>query len=80
MNKKIPKKNFRVQNFFLPTFYFQNFKKGINFHQKSKKLEILMTKGWNICLWVKNMEWQYFAKIFHCPPPMPIYDVQAGIL
>ena len=22
-----------------------------------------MTKGWNICFWVKNMEWQVFAQI-----------------
>ena len=25
-----------------------------------------MTKGWNIYFWVINMEWQVFAKIFHC--------------
>ena len=40
--------------------------KGINIHQKSKKLQILMAKGWNISFWVKNMEGQVFAKIFHC--------------
>ena len=38
--------------------------KSINLHQKSKKLQILMEKGWNISFWVKNMEGQVFAKIF----------------
>ena len=28
--------------------------KGINLYQKSKKLEILMLKGWNISLWLKT--------------------------
>ena len=27
-----------------------------------------MAKGWNISFWVKNMEGQVFAKIFHCTP------------
>ena len=71
MNKKNKKYFFRERNFSLLTFYFQNFMKGINLHQKSKKLEILMTKGWNICFWVKKMEWQVFAKIFHCGPITP---------
>ena len=39
--------------------------KGINLHQKSKKPEILLAKGWNICFWVKNMEWQVYC----APPP-----------
>ena len=31
-----------------------------------------MAIGWNISLWVKNMEWQVFAKIFHCAPPLKL--------
>ena len=39
--------------------------KGINIHQKPKKLQILIAKGWNKSFWVKTMEGQVFAKIFH---------------
>ena len=74
MNKKTKIILFREQNFALLAFYFQNFMKGINLHQKSKKIEILVTKGWNRCFWVKNMEWQVFAKIFHCAPSLHTHD------
>ena len=56
MTKKTQNIFFREPNFLLLTFYFQKIVKGINLYQKSKKLEILMAKGWNISLWVKNME------------------------
>ena len=69
MNKKAKNNFFQERNLSLLTFYFQNFMKGINIHQKSKKLQILMAKGWNMSFWVKNMEGQVFAKIFHCAPP-----------
>ena len=69
MNKKAQYIFFRERNLSLLTFYFQNVMKGINIHQKSKKLQILMAKGWNISFWVKNMEGQVFAKIFHCAGP-----------
>ena len=66
-NFALEKNNFfRERTFPLLTFYFQNFSKGINIHQKSKKLQILMAKGWNISFWLKNMDGQFFAKIFHC--------------
>ena len=69
MNKKAKNIFFQEWNLSHLTFYFQNFMKGINIHQKSKKLQILMAKGWNKSFWVKNMEGQVFSKIFHCAPP-----------
>ena len=52
-------------NFSLLTFYFQKIKKGRNLYQKSKKIEILMVKGWNIqggefkSIVMEN--WRFFA-------------------